>query len=47
VAFFTALKVDRTWQLLVTIQRATGDARDFLIVDGGLAILDGGDGSAD
>ncbi len=43
MSIFAALQVDRTRQAFVTIQRAAGDARNFLVIDDGLAILYYGD----
>ena len=45
VSFFAALKIDGTWQCFVAVERTTGDARNLLMIDNGLAILDDGDGS--
>ena len=45
-AFFAALKIDGTGQLLVAIERAAGDAGNFLIVDDGLTVPDEGHVSA-
>lgn len=39
VSIFTALQVDRAWQPFMAIERAAGNARDFLVIDDGLAIL--------
>src|SRR6266542_4044929 len=43
VAFFTTLEVDRPRHFFVAVQRATRDARNLLIVDDCLTILDHGD----
>ena len=45
VPFFTSLKIEGSGQLLAAIQRATRDARDFLVIDDGLAVLNDSDPS--
>src|SRR6202041_801255 len=47
VAFFGALEVDGAGQVFVAIEGAAGNARDFLIVDDGPAVLDDRDHAAD
>lgn len=44
-AFFTSLQVNGTGHFFVTVERTTRDARNFLVVDDGLAVLHDGDGS--
>ena len=46
-AFFTPLQVNGTGHFFVTVERTTRDARNFLVVDDGLAVLHDGDGSPD
>lgn len=46
-AFFAPLQVNGTGHFFVTVERTTGDARNFLVVDDGLAVLHDGDGSPD
>jgi hypothetical protein len=43
VPFFTSLKINGPGQFFVAVQGATRDARDLLIVDDGLAVLNDGD----
>ena len=45
MSLFTALKVDRPWQFLVAIESATGNTRNFLILNDGPTILDHSDHS--
>src|SRR5579864_281245 len=47
MALFATLEINRSRQTLVTIKRTAGDARNFLVVDYGLAILHDGHGAAD
>src|SRR6516225_347486 len=47
VSVFTSLQIDRPWQAFLTIERAAGDARDFLMIDNRLAVLHYGDPSSD
>jgi hypothetical protein len=46
VSFFAALKINGTRQFFVAVERATGDTRNLLTIDDGLAILYHGDRSA-
>ena len=46
-AFFAALQIDGAGQFLITVERTTRDAGNFLLVDDGLAVLHDRYGSAD
>ena len=47
MSFFTSLKIDGSGQFFVAVQGATRDARDFLVVDDRLAVLNDSDPSSD
>ena len=47
VSIFAALQVDRPGHFFVAVKSATRNARDFLIIDDCLTILDNGDPSPD
>ena len=45
MSFFTTLQVDRTREFFVTVKSAAGYARNFLVINDGLAVLNDGDHS--